>query len=57
MQKVIAIVLLMIAGSMLLAQNTDDWLWGEEEEEKPAQEFNDPEFIKVNYARRMPVWR
>jgi hypothetical protein len=52
MQKVITIVLLMIAGSMLFAQNTDDWLWGEEEEEKPAQEIKDPEFIKVNYEKK-----
>ena len=52
MHKVITIVLLMIAGSMLFAQNTDDWLWGEEEEEKPAQEIKDPEFIKVNYEKK-----
>ncbi|HQQ67386.1 MAG TPA: hypothetical protein PLX77_01025 [Candidatus Cloacimonadota bacterium] len=52
MQKIIAIVLLMIAGSILYAQNTDDWLWGEEEEEKPAQEISDPEFIKVNYEKK-----
>lgn len=45
-------MLLMIAGSMLFAQNTDDWLWGEEEEEKPAQEVKDPEFIKVNYEKK-----
>ncbi len=45
-------MLLMIAGSMLFAQNTDDWLWGEEEEEKPAQEIKDPEFIKVNYEKK-----
>jgi hypothetical protein len=37
---------------MLFAQNTDDWLWGEEEEEKPAQEIKDPEFIKVNYEKK-----
>jgi len=37
---------------MLFAQNTDDWLWGEEEEEKPAQEVKDPEFIKVNYEKK-----
>jgi len=50
MQKfLLSILMLLILGS-LTAQSIDDWLW--EKDGRPEEESIDPDFIKVNYARK-----
>ena len=48
-KSVLCLLLLVIVGS-LMAQGIDDWIW--EDEARPQEEEMDPDFIKVNYARK-----
>nr|MDK2850534.1 hypothetical protein [Candidatus Cloacimonadota bacterium] len=50
-KSVLCFMLLLIAGS-LMAQGIDDWIWEDEASPQEQEEYIDPDFIKVNYAKK-----
>ncbi|HPF09172.1 MAG: hypothetical protein PHY21_04930 [Candidatus Cloacimonetes bacterium] len=54
MRKFTICLLLLFSLATLFGQGTEDWLWGEDEEDKKEQEnkIEDPDFIRVNYQKK-----
>lgn len=52
MRKIICLVLLALVMVSLFGQGSEDWLWGDQKEEKQEAPIDDPDFIRVNYQRK-----
>ncbi len=53
MRKYVSLVLMILLSFGLFAQNSDDWLWGEDEEDvQQPEQAPEQDFIRVNYDKK-----